>query len=275
MSEFLISSFQNPKIKLVYTLRERKVRESQQLFIIEGYRELRRYLGEEVDSRFFPPWELLFYCPEFFLGDQEQYIVQRAAAQGTQVLRATQKVFAKIAYRDRPEGLLAVAQQIHRPLDSLRLSERPLIAIAEAIEKPGNLGTLLRCADGAGVEALILSEQRTDLWNPNVVRASTGVLFTLPVAVTTNDLLWRWLEDRNLRTIAANPHAKQCAYASDLREACAIVLGSEQMGLSEFWLDRAHGQVALPMWGNADSLNVAIAGALLFYEVRRQRKIAR
>lgn len=274
MSELFISSAQNAKIKFAFNLRNRKEREQHQLYVIEGYRELRRYLCNRVDRKWFPPWRYLFYCPEMFLGDQEPEIIQRARDWGTEIVRTTQRVFAKLAYRDRPEGLLAIAHQKHRSLDSLHLSHRPLVAIAEGIEKPGNLGTLLRCADGAGVEAFILSEHQTDLWNPNVVRASTGVLFSLPIVATTNQSVWKWLNDRNLRVIAAHPDAESSAYTSDLCDTGAIVLGSEQVGLSDFWLARSHRKVALPMNGSADSLNVAIAGALLFYEVLRQRSKA-
>ncbi len=167
----MITSLQNAKIKEVVKLRDRRPREESGLFIIEGYRELKRALdaGRKVET--------LYYCPELFLGSNEQQIIDQCPSH----LECTREVFAKISYRDRPDGLLAVAPQHHLKLSDLKLKENPFIVVAESIEKPGNLGTILRSCDAAGVDAVIVCDPTTDIHNPNVVRSSVGTLFTLPV----------------------------------------------------------------------------------------------
>jgi TrmH family RNA methyltransferase len=260
-----ISSLDNSRIKRVVKLRQRAHRDADGLMIVEGYRELKRAL----DNRHFPIE--LFYAPKLFQGTNEPALIERCRAAGAQVCECTAPVFLKIAYRDRPEGLLAIAPQIRAGLDALRLPDNPLLVVAEAIEKPGNLGTILRTADAAGAHAVIVCDRCTDINNPNVVRASIGTLFALPVAEASSPETLQWLADRQIQIVATTPHTDMLYTQADLTRATAIVLGTEQYGLSAVWLQRATVKVRIPMLGQADSLNVAAAATILLYETVRQR----
>jgi len=260
-----ITSAQNPKIKDVVRLRERRQREKTGKFLIEGYRELLRAVdaGTVVES--------LFICPELFLGSNEQALIDRC---GTQIFTCAEHVFRKISYRDRPDGLLAVAPQSSLSLQDLSVPERPpFYVIAEAIEKPGNLGTILRSSDATGVDALIVCDRCTDIHNPNVVRASVGTLFTVPVVEAGGEETFRWLKEKGVSVLAATPHAEKLYTEVDLTGPLAIAVGTEQLGLSDLWMEQADIQVRIPMLGTADSLNVATATTLLLYETVRQRSL--
>ncbi len=270
-SELMITSLKNPHIKMACDLRDRRHRDLLDLFIVEGYRELRQYLRASAEGGDFAPLQKLFYCSECFLGSSEEELIQVARASGAEIVRTSSRVFQRLSYRDRPDGLLGIAKQLHRSLDDLVLKDPPFVVIAEGIEKPGNLGTLLRCGDAADIDALILSERRTDLWNPNAVRASVGTLFSVPVAETKTAALHRWLRSKRLKIIAATPEGSVSPSECDFCAPCALMLGSEQFGLSTYWREHADSSVAIAMRGSADSLNIAIAGALLFYEALRQR----
>lgn len=186
-------------------------------------------------------------------------------------MRCSEEVFAKISYRDRPDGLLAIAPQVHRKLSDLRLKKNPFLVVAESIEKPGNLGTILRSCDAAGVDAVIVCDPTTDIHNPNVVRSSVGTLFTLPVLEASGEETLSFLKKHGIAIVAATPHAKVEFTQVDLTVPLAIVVGTEQYGLSEHWMKQSDLAVKIPMLGVADSLNVASATTLLLYEVLRQR----
>lgn len=265
-ADLLIASLQNERVKRVVKLRDRAHRDEHRLLIIEGYREIKRAL----DNR--RPLAELYYCEEFFLGHNERDLIAGCRAAGAECFRAAAPVFRKIAYRDRPEGLLAVAPQLRRTLADLKLSAAPLILVAEAIEKPGNLGTLLRSADAAGADAVIVCDERTDIHNPNVVRASIGTLFAVPVIEASSGEARRWLRQRGIRLLAASPHAGLDYTDVDMKAGLAIVVGAEQVGLSSPWLSEADMQARIPMRGQADSLNVAAAATLLLFEALRQRR---
>jgi TrmH family RNA methyltransferase len=263
----LITSLANPRVKEVVRLRQRSHRDARGQMIVEGYRELKRAL----DNGHFP--QTVLFCPEHFQGTHEPELLERGAAAGAELLQCTAPVFAKISYRDRPEGLLAVAPQVRRSLADLPpLPPQPLVIVAEAIEKPGNLGTVLRSADAAGVHALIVCDRCTDINNPNVVRASIGTLFSVPVAEAASADALAWLRRLGIRVLAATPHASLDYFDADLRPPTAIVVGTEQYGLSATWMDQADLRVRIPMRGQADSLNVASATTLLLYEALRQRR---
>ena len=200
-------------------------------------------------------------------------LLARAEAAGTQLFELSRAAFAKVAYRERPDGLLALAPQWRRTLADLRLGPAPLLLVVEAIEKPGNLGTILRSADAAGCAAVIVCDPVTDIFNPNVVRASTGVLFSLPCVVAEGPPVLAWLRDRGIRTVATTPAAETLYSAADLRGPLAVVMGSEQYGLSDFWLKNADLPVRIPMAGQADSLNVAMAATITLFEAIRQRSV--
>jgi TrmH family RNA methyltransferase len=262
-----ITSPQNARLKQLVRLRDRRARDEGGVFLIEGYRELRRAIEKGVR-----PHEL-YFAPEWFLGENEPALIAQAAAAGTQTFELSKEAFAKVAYRERPDGLLAVAPQWRRSLDDLPLSKPPFLLIVEAIEKPGNLGTLLRGADAAGADGVIVCDPVTDIFNPNVVRASTGALFLVPVAVAESEPVRAWLRAKGIRTVATTPAATALHSATDMRGPLALVMGSEQYGLSAFWLKESDVQVRIPMAGQTDSLNVAMAAIITLFEAVRQRNL--
>lgn len=260
-----IASLQNPRIKATVKLRQRSHRDEAGLMLIEGYRELKRAL----DNRHFP--QTVFFCEELFQGGNEPDLLQRAAAGGAELLGCTVPVFEKIAFRDRPEGLLAVAPQVRHRLEDFNPGKNSLLVVAESIEKPGNLGTILRSADAAGVHAVLICDRCTDINNPNVVRASIGTLFSLPVIETDTETALNWLRTHGIHIVAATPHTDLLYTRADMTHSVALVVGTEQYGLSTPWIDQAEIKVRIPMLGQADSLNVASATTLLLYEAVRQR----
>ena len=261
----IITSLQNPRLKNLVKLRERRQRDRQQLFLIEGYRELTRALEKNI-----PVCEV-YFSPDWFLGENEEALLQQAEAAGARLFQLSRQAFAKCAYRERPDGLLGVAPQWKRTLADLTLPREPFLLVAESIEKPGNLGTLLRAADAAGVDAVLLCDPVTDLFNPNVVRASTGVLFSVPVVVTDPETLLAFLRERGIRSVATTPDTDLLYTEADLRGPLAILMGSEQYGLSERLLECADEKTRIPMAGQADSLNVAMATVITLFEAVRQR----
>lgn len=260
-----ITSSQNPKIKQLQRLKNHRERDQTSLFLIEGFRELIRAQKAKVQ------FEALFICPELFLGDQELNLIQEI---NTAVYQLPTHLFEKISYRDRPDGLIGIANQMHLTFNDLvsQKDDPPFYLVAEAIEKPGNLGTILRSADAAGVDGVIICDRCTDIYNPNVVRASVGTLFTIPVVEATSQEAFEWLRGQNVQIIATTPSATLDYTQAALNQALAIIVGTEQIGLSSFWLKNADCCVKIPMAGCADSLNVATATTILLYETVRQRK---
>jgi TrmH family RNA methyltransferase len=277
-----ITSLQNPRVKALVKLRERRERDDAGLFFIEGYREVRRALEKNIVLR------ELYFCPDWFLGENEPALIEQARQAGAQLFELSREAFAKVAYRERPDGLLAVAPQWKHALDDIPAGRapgpttdtgggdeprtaHPFLLVVESIEKPGNLGTILRSADAAGCDAVIVCDAVTDIFNPNVVRASTGVLFSVPVVVADSATVHAWLGGRGIRIVATTPDTPQLYTQADLRGPLAIVMGSEQYGLSEFWLRESDLLVRIPMAGQADSLNVAMATIITLFEAVRQR----
>lgn len=271
----LLSSLQNGRIKQLVKLRERHTRNESGLFLIEGYRELFR-----AHQAGYPIAEV-YFSPSLFLGDNEEALLSSLAAQGALLFECTPALFSKISYRDRPDGLIAIAPQRRQDLHALSCHEAkkkgalhsppPFYVVAEAIEKPGNLGTILRSSDAAHIDGLIVCDQCTDVYNPNVVRASVGTLFSVPIFETGSQETIAWLKDRGIAIAAATPSAKLAFTEANFCQPIAIAVGTEQLGLSAAWLEQATIQVRIPMNGVADSLNVAMATTLLLYEVQRQR----
>jgi TrmH family RNA methyltransferase len=265
-SNLQITSLQNARVKQVVKLRQRSHRDKLGLMIIEGYREIRRAVDNSHTI------SELFVCPSRFQGENNEALIDEVRGKGGGILECDEPVFDKISYRDRPDGLLAVAPQVSRSLDELTVPDCPLIVVAEAIEKPGNLGTILRSADGVGADAVIVCDRCTDLNNPNVVRASVGTLFSVPVVEAGTAETLEWVRGKGIRIVAATPHAEKLYTEADLSGATAVVVGTEQYGLSQTWLTEADIEVRIPMRGQADSLNVASATTILLYEALRQRK---
>jgi len=279
-----ITSLQNPRVKHTVKLRQRSHRDDERLMLVEGYREIKRALDNGH------PLGELFFCRALFQGPNEDALMEQAVAQGAQLFECSDPVFRKMAYRDRPEGLLAVAPHLQHSLTELdealshthshthtptHVSPAPLIVVAEAIEKPGNLGTILRSSDAAGADAVLVCDRCTDIHNPNVVRASIGILFSLPVIEIGSDEALEWLRARDIQVVATTPHTDTLYTDSDLTKGTAIVMGTEQVGLTSTWLEAATVQVRIPMLGQADSLNVASATTLLLYEAARQRDFSK
>ena len=276
-----ITSLQNPRIKQLVKLRDRRDRDDAGLFLVEGYREIRRALEKGVRPK------ELYFSPDWFLGENEPALIEQAKQAGAQLFELSKDAFAKVAYRERPDGLLAVAAQWKTTLDDLLVGRAlrptvvdvgdkprptdPFLLVVESIEKPGNLGTILRSADAAGCDAVIVCDAVTDIFNPNVVRASTGVLFSVPIVVAESTAVHAWLKEKGIRTAATTPHTTNIYTSTDLRGPLAIVMGSEQYGLSEFWMKGADVLVRIPMAGQADSLNVAMATIITLFEAVRQR----
>lgn len=263
-----ITSVANSRIKRLVKLRDRRERDESGVFLIEGFRELTRAVdgGLAVNE--------IYFCPELFLGDNEEPLIERAVAGGAEPIEVASPVFHKISYRDRPEGLIGLADQFPATLEGLEPSSNPLILVVESIEKPGNLGTMLRTAEAAGVDAVIVCEPTTDLFNPNVVRASLGCLFLVPLAVSSTPEAIRWLAERGIHTLAATPSAATSTWHADFRGPSAIAIGSEQYGLTNTWLQQAGEQIRIPIRGQVDSLNAAMAAGVLLFEAVRQRSTA-
>ncbi|MBL8107840.1 MAG: RNA methyltransferase, partial [Anaerolineales bacterium] len=240
-----ITSLQNPRVKRLVKLRERRERDEAGLFLVEGYREVRRALEKQVRL------QELYYAPDWFLGGNEPALLDQARQAGAQLFELSRDAFAKCSYRDRPDGLLAVAPQWRKQLADLALGPRPFLLVVESIEKPGNLGTILRSADAAGVDGVIVCDAVTDLFNPNVVRSSTGVLFSVPVVVADSAAVHAFLRERRIRIVATTPDTPDLYTGADLRGPLAIVMGSEQYGLSAFWLRESDQRVRIPMAGQA------------------------
>ncbi|QYM78922.1 RNA methyltransferase [Horticoccus luteus] len=260
-----ITSLQNPRVKQLVKLRDRRPRDEAGVFLVEGYRQIRRALEKNIALT------ELYFSPDWFLGENELALIAQAEAAGAQTFELAKDAFAKVAYRERPDGLLAVAPQWRRTLNDVPSGPAPFLLVVEAIEKPGNLGTILRSADAAGCDAVIVCDPVTDVFNPNVVRASTGVLFSVPVIIADSEAVHAWLRARGIRAVATTPAATALYSDTDLRGPLAIVMGSEQYGLSEFWLQQADATVRIPMAGQADSLNVAMATIITLFEAVRQR----
>jgi TrmH family RNA methyltransferase len=262
-----ITSLQNPRIKDLVRLRNRRERDRTGTFLIEGYRELTKAADAGVVIRD------VYHAPDLYLGENEPGLLDRIIAGGAVATELGVDAFRKVAYRDRPEGLLAVATQFPTSLDDLTLPAEPLVLVVESIEKPGNLGTMLRTADAAGVSAVIVCDPATDPFNPNAVRASIGSLFSVPLAITTTDDAMPWLHAQEIRTVATTPDVERLHWEANYRGAVALVIGSEQFGLSPAWLAEATEAVRIPMAGAADSLNAAMATGVMLFEAVRQRTV--
>lgn len=264
-----ITSPQNQRIKEVVKLARRSTRDERRLTVVEGLREAGRALANGV----FPVEAYL--CPTVVNPvDRSEFIRLQQLLAGqpaVQLFEVTPEVFAKLAYREGGDGVLLVIPYLERRLDDLPLSTAPFLCVVEGVEKPGNLGAILRTADAAGVDGVIVCAGATDLHNPNVIRASLGTLFTVPVVEIPTPEAIAWLRRHNIRIVATTPTAPQIYTEVDLTGPVAVVMGSEATGLGGEWLAAADLQVAIPMLGAADSLNLATATALLLFEVVRQR----
>jgi RNA methyltransferase, TrmH family len=260
-----IASPSNPQIKSVARLRDRRQRDSTGLTLVDGAREVRRALESGFDV------VEAFVCEPMLAGEDARIALDALAARRIPTISATEAAFAKVAFGDRADGLLAVVRIPPLRLDDLDLPADPLIVVVEGVEKPGNLGAVFRSADGAGADALIAASPRTDPFNPNAIRASAGTIFSIPIAAAPSPEVVAWLRERSIRIVAAMVDADELYTATDLTGPLAVAFGSEADGLTEVWDAADIAAVRLPMRGTADSLNVSVSAAVVLYEARRQR----
>jgi TrmH family RNA methyltransferase len=265
----VITSPHNPRVKEALALRDRRQRRRQGLFLIDGVRELLRAVDAGIAI------EEVFICTARCEGSDAEsgQLLRRLAEASMRKVEVSESVFERLAFGERMDGVVAVARSPDRKLDDLALPSCPLVAVLEGVEKPGNVGAVLRSADCAGVSALILADGRTDLYNPNTIRASLGTIFTVPTCAVAAAVVRDWLIAKKISIFAARVDAAMDYTAADFTRPSAIVLGSEAAGLSDAWTDGVT-PIRLPMLGAADSLNVSATAAVLFYEALRQRRIA-
>jgi RNA methyltransferase, TrmH family len=262
-----ITSLQNPRVKNAVRLRDRHHREKQGLILIDGARELRRAVAAGVRV------VDLFVCEPLCRGDDARRLLD-APPQVGELLHVSEAVFQRLAFGQRAEGVLAVAEMPRPTVAMIAPPVDALVAVLEGIEKPGNVGAVVRSADAAGVSAVLVADARTDLYNPNAIRASLGTIFTMPVCAAASDETLRWLRAGGFRIFTARVDGAVPYTEADYRGPTAIVLGSEAAGLSPIWTGDDVQPVRLPMLGKADSLNVSVAAAVLFYEALRQRAMS-
>ena len=259
-----ITSLQNPRIKQVVLLQQKsKERNKQNLIVVEGYREIRWAVEAGFTAR------SLFFCAELLNSDSREALGLFKPEILTEVSR---DVFGKIAYREGSDGLVLLAAAIKSTLLDVILSENPLVIVLEAVEKPGNLGAILRMADAAKVDTILICDHLTDIYNPNVIRSSIGCVFTKQVVACTTEEAIEWLKAKGIRSFAAALTAKKLYHQVDLTVPAAIVMGTEADGLTEKWLNAVDEGIIIPMLGKHDSLNVAMATAIITFEALRQRK---
>jgi TrmH family RNA methyltransferase len=262
-----ITSPANPRIRAAAHLRERRERDRTGMTLVDGAREVLRAIDAGIVI------VEAFITPGLAERPDGPAILDRLAAAGTDCVDVADTALGRLAFGDRSEGVVAVIRTPPTDLARLQLRPNPLV-VAEGIEKPGNLGAILRSADGAGADALVVADARTDPFNPNAIRASLGTIFTVPLAAASSGEILAWLADQGIRAIAATVQGSSIYTDVDLGGPTAIVLGSEAGGLSAAWQDSRVLGVRIPMHGVADSLNVSVAAAVLLYEARRQRDAA-
>ena len=254
-----ITSAQNPKIKNLLLLQEKsKARREQGLFVVEGRRELEHCLEAGYKVR------TLFVCPEL-AGDTVIPGLTR------NLIEIPETLYKKVAYRESTEGVIAEVECRDLRLEDLALTENPLVMVLESVEKPGNLGAVLRSADAARADAVIVCDPLTDLYNPNLIRASLGGIFTVPTVAASSEEAIAWLKARGIRILTAQLQDSSWYYDIDMTVGTALVMGTESTGLTDIWRRAADAHIRIPMLGRLDSLNVSVSAAILLFEAVRQR----
>lgn len=272
-----ITSAQNPKIKELLALQEKsRARREKGLFVVEGRRELGHCLDAGYKAR------TIFVCMEI-LGEDGLAEITRKAAAGSDspgygrkeadIIEISPALYEKVAYRGGTEGVIAEIYSKDTRLEDIALGKEPLIMVLESVEKPGNLGAVLRSADAAGADAVVICDPLTDLYNPNLIRASIGAVFTRQVVAASSEETVRWLKDKGIRILTAQLQDSEWYYDTDMRGGVAIVMGTEATGLTDFWRKAADAHIRIPMLGSLDSLNVSVSAAILLYEAVRQRHL--
>ncbi len=285
MNDMVITSVQNPRVKAVVALQQKSAeRRRTGLFVVEGRREVEHCveMGLEVVE--------VFVCEELGGWSCDNVAANRTegmkgvkevegmrgvkvaeVTRGVKVTEVTRGVYEKMAYRGGTEGVMAVVKSKERRLDELDLNENPLIVVVERVEKPGNLGAILRSADAAGADAVVVCDPLTDLWNPNLIRSSIGAVFTVPCVACGSEECIEFLKAHGIQILTAQLQDSELYYDTDMRRGTAIVMGTEATGLTDVWREAADAHIRIPMLGRLDSLNVSVSAAILLYEAVRQR----
>ncbi|MCA9837898.1 MAG: RNA methyltransferase [Trueperaceae bacterium] len=263
MSVRQIDSAKNTYIKYLVKLKDRKARDQEGKFLIEGCKEVSRALDAGVKL------EQVLFCPPFLRAEGELLLHELGQLE---LIEVSADAFTKLSFRQNPDGLMALANIKQQSLEEITLRENALILVIDGLEKPGNVGALLRTADAVNVDAVFLTGQGTDIYNPNVIRSSVGSVFSRPILALESAELINYLKAHQVKLVATSPSATRSYWHEDYLGATAIILGTEHDGLAHDWFEAAEAKVRIPMQGMADSLNVATSGALLLYEVMRQRE---
>lgn len=262
-----ITSAQNPKIRTLLELQEKsKVRRKEGLFVVEGRRELLHCIEAGYE-----PYAV-FFCPEIISEADFEEVSSRCRCSFFEI---PQQLYDKVAYRGGTEGVIAELRCKDMNLEALKLKENPLVVVLEAVEKPGNLGAVLRSADASGVDAVIVCDPLTDMYNPNLIRSSIGAIFTVPVATATSEETISWLKANGIKIYTAQLQDSEWYYDTDMKDGTAIVMGTEATGLTDCWRKAADAHIKIPMLGRLDSLNVSVSAAILMFEAVRQRNSVR
>jgi len=262
-----ITSLQNPIIKEIIQLQEKsRLRKKKGLFIIEGFREITLAIkgNYQIDT--------LLFCDEIISINLVKEL-SNSTSQNIEIIEISKEIYQKLALRKTTEGVLAVSRCNNLGLNNLYINQNPLILIAEAPEKPGNIGALLRTADAANLDAVIIANPKTDLYNPNIIRSSVGCVFTTNIAVGTTDEIIGFLKEKHINIYSAALKKESTSYTKiNFKSASAIVVGTEDTGLSDEWLINSTNKIIIPMEGEIDSLNVSVSAAIIIFEAKRQRK---
>jgi len=257
-----ITSIQNPFVKSLVQLQEKaKARKQTGTFLIEGKREIELAIKGNYDL------ETILFLPELI----SEELISKISNKQIDLIEINREVYQKLAYRDTTEGILAVAKTKSLPLSDLKLPENPLILVMESIEKPGNIGAMLRTCDAANIDAVIIANPKTDLYNPNIVRSSVGCLFTNQIATGTTEEVIQFLKKNNIAIFGATLQNSNSYHTQNYTVPTALVVGTEATGLTQAWRDSATQNIIIPMQGEIDSMNVSVASAILLFEAKRQR----
>jgi TrmH family RNA methyltransferase len=255
-----ISSTKNIQIKNIIKLQKSSERKKQNMICIEGYHELIIALESGINI------QNIYYSEDF---NKKNLAIPEKI--NDKIINVSSMVFKKISYRENPDGFLALAVHPKINLNKIKITKNPLIIILEGVEKPGNLGAISRTVDAVGATALIISNPKTNIFNPNVIRSSLGTVFTNKIATGTNVEVLEWLKKNKIKIFATTPNAKKIYTESNLNGPIAIVIGTEHEGLSKYWLASVDEKIKIPMHGKMDSLNASVSAGIVLFEAKRQR----
>ncbi len=257
----MITSPQNERIKHLVQLQQKSsLRRQEGLFVVEGRRELLHCINADYEVK------------TIFVDNQKDDALLDIDSKNAEIIEVSPKVYEKIAYRESTEGVVAIVKARKKTLQDFAQKEHPLYVVIEAVEKPGNLGAILRSADAAGVDGVIVCDPLTDLYNPNLIRASIGAIFTVTTVVCTSEECIAWLKENKIQILTAQLQDSNLYYDIDMKKATAIVMGTEATGLTQQWRKAADKHIRIPMCGKLDSLNVSVSSAILMFEAIRQRR---